>query len=161
MPFRATWVMVAALAAVVLVGCPGTEAPKASPPAAQNKQARPGGVVGYYINDDPAAYGAKDIKLVPPGQVMHLGIEDGRWMMRNMLTGYGGTWVETKGVVTLTVTDGPTGKTGGKERIIVTRTVGGVTLSLGGSKDPPMRFTYVGPSAPKDFGFDEFLGPKK
>jgi hypothetical protein len=160
MPVRATWVMVAALASVAMVGCPGTEAPKASPPATQNKQARPDGVVGYYINDDPAAYGAKDIKLVPPGQVMHLGIEDGRWMMRNMLTGYGGTWVETKGVATLTVMMGPTGKTSGKEMFSATRTDVGVTLSLGGM-NPPMRFTYVGPSAPKGFGYDEVLGPKK
>lgn len=98
---------------------------------------------------------------VPPGQVMYLGIEEGRWMMRNMLSGYGGPWKNgTEGAI-LTVAEGPTGKTNRKEKLAATRTEQGVTLSLKGSNQRVMRFTYLAIAAPQDFGYDEFLGPKK
>jgi hypothetical protein len=165
MTSRAIWML--ALAAVAMVGCPRAETPNPPEKPAANKQAepqkpkRPDGVVGYYVLDDPAHYMAQEMKGVPPGQVMHLGIEEGRWMMRDMLTGYGGTWAEDKGDATLTVNEGPTGKASGKERITATRTNSGVKLSLKGSTGHATRFTYVGLVAPKEFGYDEFLGPKK
>lgn len=46
---------------------------------------------------------------------MHLGIEEGRWMMANKMTGYDGTWTEDGGRATLTLNVGATGKTDGKE----------------------------------------------
>ena len=80
---RTLWMMAVALAAVTLVGCPRAEAPQPPrQPAAQNhleppEPARPNGVVGYYVLDDARFYGVSDMKNVPPGQVMHLGIEKG------------------------------------------------------------------------------------
>lgn len=167
MTSRAIWLLAVAIAAVAMGGCPRAERPEPPEGSAASKQTEPqkskrsDGVVGYYVLDDAAFYGATDMNAAPPGQVMHLGIERGRWMMRNMLIGYGGTWAEDKGGATLTVTEGPSGKADGKEKLAVTRTASGVTLSLKGTTDHAMRFTYVGPTAPKDFGYDEFLGPTK
>ncbi len=112
---RTLWMMAVALAAVTLVGCPRAEAPQPPrQPAAQNQPeppepARPDGVVGYYTLDDARFYGVSDMKNVPPGQVMHLGIEKGRWMMRDMLSALGGTCAETKSGAILTVTVSPSG----------------------------------------------------
>lgn len=167
MTARAIWSVGVVVATLAIVGCPRAEqaklpekaaAPAASPP--QNAT-RPSSAVGFYIHDDPAFYGAKDMSAVPPGQVMYLGIEEGRWMMRNMLTGYGGPWKAASGGAILTVTEGPTGKANGKEKLTATRTEQGVTLSLKGSNQRVMRFTYRALAAPQDFGYDEFLGPKK
>ena len=155
-----------ALAAVASTGCLGAETPRTTESAAR-KQAepkaptRPECVVGYYALDDPARYMAKQMKDVPSGQVMHLGIEKGRWMMRDMLIGYGGTWVVDKGGAILTVNEGPTGKTSGKEVFKATRTATGIMLSDEGSSGLGLSFTYLGPSAPKEFGYAEFLGPSR
>ena len=167
MSSRAIWMLAVAVAAVAMVGWPRAETPEPPEEPAANGQAEPqkpkrsDGVVGYYILDDAAFYGATAMNGAPPGQVMYLGIEKGRWMMRNMLTGYGGTWAKDKGGATLTVNEGPTGKTNGKEKLTATRTDSGVTLSLKVSTDRAMLFTYLGSAAPKDFGYYEFLGPTK
>ena len=166
MDSRVIWTPAVALTLFALLGCPSAQAPKPvsnkqSEPAPPDKPKRPDGLVGFYVQDDPAAYGAKDMKSVPPGRVMYLGIEKGRWMMRDMMTAYGGTWTEVKGDAILTVTEGPTGKANGKETITVKRTENGITLAPNGSPAPAMRFAYVGMVAPKEFGYDEFLNPKK
>lgn len=111
--------------------------------------------MGYYIHDDPTFYGVTDIKDAP---FMHLGIEGKRWMMVNMLTGYGGTWTESGGVGTLTVNMGPTGKAKGNEKITAKRTERGVELAIAGKSDRAMHFTYVSPNTPNGFDYDEFLG---
>lgn len=167
MKARAVWSVGVALATLAIAGCPRAEQAKlperaaATATSAPKNATRPASVVGFYIHDDPAFYGAKDMGLVPPGQIMYLGIEEGRWMMRNMLTGYGGPWKVAAGGAILTVTEGPTGKANGKEKLTATRTEQGVTLSLTGSNQRVMRFTYLALAAPQDFGYDEFLGPKK
>lgn len=167
MRVRATWTVGVAIASLAIVGCPHVEQAKLPENAAARATsqpkiaARPTSVVGFYIHDDPAFYGAKDMSGVPPGQIMYLGIEEGRWMMRNMLTGYGGPWKIGTGGAILRVAEGPTGKANGKEKLAATRTEQGVTLSLKGSNQRVMRFTYLAVAAPQDFGYDEFLGPKK
>jgi len=126
------------LLAFAMLGCPQ-----------RDNQNRSHGVVGYYVSNDMKGW--------------HLGIEDGRWMMRDMLSGFGGTWIKGKDNenATFTINEGPSGKRKGNEKLTATRTASGITLSLAGTNSPPMKFKFVAPSAPKEFGYDEFLGPKK
>lgn len=165
--FRSDWLLAILLASVAMVGCPRAATPKPPEDPMSKRQTepqtpkRPEGLVGYYVLDDPAVYGATAMSAAPPGQVMYLGIEDRRWMMRNMLTAYGGSWVKANGGATLTVNVGPTGPTNGSEKIVARRTDRGVELLPPGSTSPAMRFTYVGRAAPKGFGYDEFLDGTK
>lgn len=92
---------------------------------------------------------------------MHLGVEKSRWMMRNMLTAYGGKWEEQGSKATFTVSEGPTGKADGKESFIGTRTAKGVDLLLPAAPNRTLHFSYVGDKAPSEFGYDEFLGEAK
>ena len=139
--------MAVLFACFALVGCPKAES------TANSTRERPKGLVGYYRLNVPAN--------TPVGAVMHLGIEDDRWMMRDMMIGYGGTWKMQDGKGILTVTQGPTGKASGTEQMTVTWTEQGLELSHPKSPDMKQIFTYVEREAPKEFGYDEFLGPKK
>ena len=148
------------LGAAVLptLGCPGSVGKEATGSAEKN---RPDGVIGYYVHDDLEFYQAKSMKDVPPGRIMYLGIEEGRWLMHNMLTAYGGTWEMDQHVATMTVKVGPTGKADGKEKTFTRRTATGITMSPSKDRGPYMKLTYIGPTAPANFGWDEALGEKK
>ncbi|KAA0235712.1 MAG: hypothetical protein EDM74_12045 [Armatimonadetes bacterium] len=166
MVLRAKWVGAIALSGLVLVGCPNAgSGTKKTPDESAGTQStdlqRPTGVTGYYRLDDPAQYGAKSMKEVPVGQIRFLGIEKGRWMLRDMMVGFGGTWVETASGAKLTVTEGPSGPVNEKETLEVVRTQSGLTLRMPKGSTPDLVFTFVEEIAPPEFGYDEFLGPKK
>ncbi|MEQ1932624.1 MAG: hypothetical protein ABL962_01910 [Fimbriimonadaceae bacterium] len=158
-----------AISMFMAMGCSSAETPKTASKQAEAKPAakfvRPAGVVGHYQLDDPAIYGQKSISLVPPGQIMHLVIEKGRWVMRDMMVGYSGTWVATKDGAMLTVTEGPTGETT-RQRIQVWRTEAGIKVlpAADGAIDIdyiPAYYKYVGPIPPKGFVYEEFVGLKQ
>lgn len=130
-------------ACLTLAGCPKAE------PTGQ----WPNGVIGYYRLDLPES--------TPVGNVMHLGIEKDRWLMRDMMIGYGGTWTMQDGKAVLTVTEGPTGKANGSEKLSVEITEKGLDLSH--PKNPSLKqvFIHVQSQAPDGFGYDEFLGARK
>jgi hypothetical protein len=152
-----------ALMALALAGCPAAEETSVRTEPARDSQAHrgPAGILGYYVLDDPAAYMAKSMADVPPGQVRHLGIERGRWMLRDMLVGFGGSWIQTPTGAKLTITEGPSGPLKGNESLEAVRTETGLILRAPQPNGEDMVFTYVGESLPKDFGMDDFLGPKK
>lgn len=148
------------------MGCPKTESgiKKAANGNSETPVAadtRPEGVVGYYRLEDPDQYGAKSMKDVPIGQIRYLGIEKGRWMLRDMMVGFGGTWVATKSGALLTTTDGPSGPVKDEEPLEVVRTDNGLSLLMSKDKAPDLAFTYVAETAPSDFGYDEFFAKKK
>lgn len=80
-------------------------------------------------------------------------------MMRDMMTGFGGTWVATEKGALLTVTEGPTGPTKDRTKLEVVRTAAGLWMRFPNQKQV-LTFTYVAPTPPADFGMDEFLGKK-
>lgn len=153
MTLRFVWITPVSLALLQISGCQNsTKVEIIQEPVAKPQIAMRVDMVGYYVHDDPAFFRVKDMKEVAPKRIMHLGIEPGRWMMRNGNTAYGGTWVYTKDGATLTVTAGPNGQS-----TTAKRTPKGIELQA--SKDGPiMKLSYVGPKAPKDFGYDKFLG---
>ncbi len=164
--------MVVALALGAIAGCPGQEdspnntAPE--PDATKTKEstsaAKPGPrtelIEGYYVLDDPAFYLAKSMSEVPPGRVMHLAAKDGRWMMMDMLIGYGGTYEETESGAIFTSVMGPAGPTKAEE-LTVTTTSKGITLAAPPGGGMSLEFSWQRDAIPKEFDFDAFLGKRK
>jgi hypothetical protein len=157
---------IVAFASVCLAGCPG-DAPRVrtDPAKKQAPKAQPEreGIEGWYVLDHAAFYGAVIMKDVPPGQVVNMAVRDGRWMMANMLSGWGGTYRETKDGVVFTSVMGPAGPTE-PEEIKVAKTDRGLVLNAGEKLrgvSTELRFTYQGPDLPRGFDLDTFLGPKK
>lgn len=154
-----------------MVGCPRhEETPNATakPDSAKSNentgaaspQPRTETIEGYYVLDDPAFYLAKSMAEVPPGRVMHLAAKDGRWMMMDMLIGYGGTYEETESGAIFTSVMGPAGPTKAEE-LTVTTTSKGITLAGPPGLGMAIEFTWKSDSIPKEFDFDEFLGKRK
>lgn len=162
MGWRRAGTIVVVVLGFALAGCPtggDSEAKPAKPAAVTGPW--PDGIEGFYRLDDPAQYGAAKMSEVPPGQVRHLAIEKGRWMMRDMMSGIGDAWTPTATGGKLEITEGPAGPIDSGAALTATRTKGGLCLEAPDASVPPMSFTYVESEAPKDFGMDEFLGPKK
>ena len=147
---------------LLLAGCPQSQPEAAPTEQTKIKQpTRPEGLIGFYVNDDPSLYGEKDMKDVPPGQVRHLFIDKDRWMLRDMMTAFGGTWSKSGTGATLKITEAPNGKADGKDSFVAKRTEKGIELTNPKDSSAVIRFTYLTKDAPADFGMDEFLGPAK
>jgi hypothetical protein len=136
------------------------ETPETNAPAPVAQESRPAGVVGYYKLDDPAHYGAKSMNEVPIGQIQYLGIEKERWMLRDMMSAFGGPTTITPDGAMLTVKEGPSGPRKGNDFYKVKRSEKGLVLSMPG-ESVALNFTYVGQSPPVNFDYDKFLGPAK
>ena len=95
--------------------------------------------------EDPAHYGQKTMKEVPPGQVWQLRLEAGRWQLGDMMVGFSGTYQESPSGATLTVLEGPTGPQEESERLTARRTREGLAVSGLGPTEVSFRFV----SAPK------------
>lgn len=149
----------AAALLTLLAGCPqNPPEPKTEAEAAKPKLDRPEGIIGYYVNDDPSLYGAKDMKEVPPGQVRYLYIDKSRWMLRDMMTAFGGTWTKKGAGASLKITEAPNGKSDGKDGFDAARTEKGIELTNPKDSSAVIRFSYLAKDAPSDFGMDDFLG---
>lgn len=119
------------------------------------------GIEGYYLLNDPAFYGEQEMKQVPVGQIFHLGVLKGEWMMINMLTGYGGTYKEEGEEARLITTMGPTGEVEKEEGFALTQTETGVTLRHFGDVEGEQNLVFekVSSTVPKQFDFKSFLTP--
>ncbi len=173
--FRLCWFVAAVLAAWVMGGCSkqddapndASPEPDAAKATKNSGTAKPGPrtetIEGYYVLDDPAFYGAMSMADVPRGQVFHLAARDGRWMMINMMSGWGGTYLETESGAVFTTTEGPAGATDKKEETTVTTTSKGITLAMPDGKGGGMsiELAWESDAIPEEFDFDSFLGKKK
>lgn len=144
------------IAAIVILAPGGCSNQKSSPVAIQ-----PDDVVGYYVMDDPTAYGMSSTQTVPSGAVMHLAIDKDRWMMANMRSEWGGPWQPTTGGAMFTTAMGPGGPVE-KSRITQTkanRTSIGITLERGKDISRYPKFRFVSKDIPRELGLrmDKFL----
>lgn len=156
---RSAWIMGIVLCGFALVGCPHVESGgknglKDFPWPARTTD-RPEAVVGFYKLDDPAQYGAKTMQVVPVGQVRYLGIDEERWLLRDMMVGFSGTWAKTPSGAILKTKMGPSGPVKAQEAIEVIRTETGLTLRTLKGTSPDQTFTFVDKHVPADFGLDQ------
>ena len=167
MSYRTHGTVLVLASSLLLLGCPGDEpAPgdrgtnRVSEEPENKDPAKSRSIEGWYILDHAAFYGQVFMKDVPPGQVLNMAVKDGRWMMANMLSGWGGTYEETRDGAVFTCVMGPAGPTD-PEEIKVVKTAAGLVLNARGAmgaNSAELRYTYKGADIPSGLDIVTFLG---
>lgn len=140
------------IAAILILVPGGCSNQKSSPVATTSAPStRPDDVVGYYVMDDPKSFGLPPSEVIPSGAVMHLATDKDRWMMANMLSGWGGPWKRTTGGAMLTTVMGPGGpvEKGRDNQTIAKRTSIGITLQAGKDMSKYPKFRFVSQDIPQ------------
>lgn len=132
-----------------------------SPCAFAQKSDRPTGLDGYYVLDDPGYYGKAKLADVPIGQVFYLGVRKGKWLMANMLSGYGGTYKALKTGFEFLATEGPSGKIKSVQKLRVERTKKGLATLGPTPGSPLLKFSFKSAAIPSSFKIEEFLAPRR